>query len=62
MADYKEMYLRLFRASEEAMNIIIKAQRECEEMYMNGVESQASPTENSQESDCLLYTSDAADE
>lgn len=53
MADYKEMYLRLFRASEEAMNIIIKAQRECEEMYMNGVESKASPTENSQESEEL---------
>ena len=53
MGDYKEMYLRLFRASEEAMNIIIKAQRECEEMYMNGVESQASPTENSQESEEL---------
>lgn len=53
MVDYKEMYLRLFRASEEAMNIIIKAQRECEEMYMNGVESQVSPTENSQESEEL---------
>ena len=32
MPDYKKMYLRLFRASEEAINLLIEAQRECEEM------------------------------
>jgi len=35
MPDYKEMYLKLFRASEEAVNLLIAAQRECEEIYMN---------------------------
>lgn len=29
------MYLKLFRASEEAVNLLIAAQRECEERYMN---------------------------
>ena len=33
MPDYKEMYLKLFRASEEAVNILITAQQECEELY-----------------------------
>ncbi len=33
MPDYKEMYLKMFRASEKAVNILIAAQRECEEMY-----------------------------
>ena len=28
------MYLKLFRATEESINILVKAQRECEEMYM----------------------------
>lgn len=36
MPDYKEMYLKLFRASEEATNVLIAAQRECEEMYISG--------------------------
>lgn len=34
MPDYKEMYLKMVRATEEALNILIKAQQECEEMYM----------------------------
>jgi len=34
MADYKEMYLKMMRASEEAMRILIQAQQECEEMYL----------------------------
>lgn len=33
--DYKEIYLKMLRASEEAIRIIIKAQQECEEMYVN---------------------------
>lgn len=35
MPDYKEMYLKLFRASEKAANVLIAAQRECEEMYIS---------------------------
>ena len=31
---YKEMYLKMMRATEKAMNILIEAQRECEEMYL----------------------------
>lgn len=38
MPDYKEMYLKLFRASEQAVNLIISAQRECEEMYIQSPE------------------------
>ena len=34
MADWKEMYLTMFRANEKAMQILEAAQRECEEMYM----------------------------
>lgn len=41
MPNYKEMYLTMFRASErarklmeEAENEIIKAQQQCEEMYI----------------------------
>lgn len=34
MPNYKKMYLRLFRATEEAIGLLIEAQRECEEMAM----------------------------
>ena len=39
MPDYKEMYLKMVRATEEAMNLLIAAQRECEEIYINSAES-----------------------
>ncbi len=39
MPDYKEMYLKLIRATEEAINVLISAQRECEEMYLSAPES-----------------------
>jgi hypothetical protein len=35
MPDYKEMYLKMFWASEQAINILIAAQQECEELYMS---------------------------
>ena len=35
MPDYKEMYYTLFRASEKAVNILLEAQRNCEEMYLD---------------------------
>lgn len=34
MPDYKKMYLRLFRAVESAIALLIEAQRVCEELYM----------------------------
>lgn len=40
MADYKEMYLSLFRATEKAVKILISAQRECEERYLSSSESE----------------------
>lgn len=33
--DYKEMYLKMVRASEQAIRILVEAQRECEELYMS---------------------------
>lgn len=35
LPDYKEMYLTMVRASEDAMNILIEAQRKCEEFYID---------------------------
>jgi hypothetical protein len=40
MPDYKEMYLKLFRAAEKAENILIAAQQECEEMYLSAPETE----------------------
>ncbi len=40
MADYKEMYLKMMRAAETAMAVLIEAQRECEEMYLNSPEQE----------------------
>ena len=34
MADYKQMYLTMLRASERAINLLIEAQREAEELYI----------------------------
>ena len=33
--NYREMYLKMARASEKAIRILIEAQRECEEMYLD---------------------------
>ena len=38
--DYKEMYLKMMRASEEAIRILIQAQQECEEMYVSAQETE----------------------
>lgn len=35
MPDYKEMYLKLFHASEQSISTLIQAQRECEELYIS---------------------------
>ena len=43
MADYKEMYLKMVRASEQAIRTLIKAQQECEEMYLSGSELMVFP-------------------
>ena len=33
-ADYKELYLNLFRATERAINTLIEAQQRCEEQIL----------------------------
>lgn len=38
MPDYKKMYLTLLQASEDAINLLIKAQRECEELHLSAQE------------------------
>ena len=32
--DYKELYLKLFRATEETINRLIEVQQQCEELYL----------------------------
>lgn len=34
MADYKQMYLKLLNATENAMEMLIATQRQCEELYI----------------------------
>lgn len=53
MPDYKKMYLTLFKASEEAVNLLITAQRECEELYLSSPEPNITllPTKQEQERD-----------
>lgn len=38
--DYQKMYLKMVSACEDAMNILIDAQRECEDMYIRAVEDE----------------------
>ena len=38
MPDYKEMYLHLMRETEKAARILIKAQQDCEELYLSAPE------------------------
>ena len=38
MPNYKQMYSKLFRATEDAINILIAAQQECEELYISDAE------------------------
>ena len=39
MADYKEMYLHLMRETDKAIELLIQAQRDCEEMYVSAPET-----------------------
>jgi len=43
MPNYKEMYLKMFRASEAAINTLSMAQRACEESYINRPEPEPNP-------------------
>ena len=39
MADYKELYLEMMRASEKAIRILIEAQQHCEEQILAGADA-----------------------
>lgn len=49
MPDYKEMYLKMFRANEAAVNLLIEAQRECEELYISSGEPKSGPERSKDE-------------
>ena len=51
MPDYKEMYFKLFRACARAADILIEAQRECEELYISSPEPELIILENTKEDD-----------
>ena len=34
MPDYEKLYFKMFRACEQAIGILIEAQKECEELYL----------------------------
>ena len=38
MANYKDMYLHLFRETETALEILMEAQKVCEELYLKSEE------------------------
>lgn len=46
MPDYKEMYLTLFRATEDAVRTLIAAQCACEEAYLSSPEVELLVVEN----------------
>ena len=48
MPDYEKMYLTLFRATEEAVNLLIRAQRACEELYISSSEEEPESSEPEQ--------------
>lgn len=46
--DYKQMYLNMMRAAEAAIDLLTKAQKECEELYISA-EPDSSLTEGTTE-------------
>ena len=56
MLDYKEMYLKLFRATEKAMRILEDAQLECEELYISAPETKITLLESPEGSDTASDT------
>ena len=45
MTDYQKLYLTMFRASEKAIELLIEAQRKCEEEVLRSGEDENSETE-----------------
>ncbi len=38
MPDYRELYLTLMRETERAIDILIAAQKKCEDLYINAAD------------------------
>ena len=45
MPDYKEMYLTMMRAAEEAIRLLIEAQQKSEELYLSAADHEEEPSE-----------------
>lgn len=52
MPDYQSMYLTLFRATEEAINLLTAAQQAVEEQYINSEDPLLTVLEKKTESGC----------
>lgn len=46
MRNYKEMYFKLFNATEDAIKLLINAQEECEELYLSFCDDEDDNEEN----------------
>lgn len=46
MPDYKELYLTLFRATEQAIHTLTEAQQSCEAMYLDQCEAEETAAES----------------
>jgi len=45
--NYKEMYLKMVRASEQALEFLIHAQQECEDIYISSYGKGLTPAKKS---------------
>ena len=46
MPDYQKMYLEMVRETEKAINLLINAQRKCEEMYIKSSDNDVENSDN----------------
>lgn len=56
MPDYKKMYHTMFKASEAAIELLIAAQQECEELYVSAPEPKITLMESLKGSDTASDT------
>lgn len=49
MPNYRQLYLHLFRAVTRAIDILVKAQQECEELYLAACETEEDAARNEKE-------------
>ena len=57
MPDYQEMYLGMVRETEKAINLLINAQRKCEEMYIKSSDNDVENSDNDVACCPLVYFS-----